>query len=288
MPLDNFQKQVAKIIAPNRTVNSPIAGGSMIQRHAFRLSDDADIFVKDEDVHALFQADKALLESKGLYVEKTKEYDGFIEAIVSASDDDPMGVTNLQWVREGLNGFFPAIKDDEVGFRLHFADLAVNKLLACAGRKEPRDFVDMWMIDQNALPMWRVALAAPGKDIRWSPESIVEKVASNMVFSRHEFEQEVDLLIDLDPAELLRDLTASIEFAREMLPQVNVFAHGRLGVRQGQVVSDRDQVDGTSWIDIAAGGNAELSGMNDDNLIQPIINKYGIDGSRITDSLTFP
>lgn len=288
MPLDNFQKHVARIIAPNRTRLSPVAGGSMIQRHGVRLSGDADIFVKDEDVHALYEADRKSLEAHGLHVEMIRNYDGFIEAFVSSSDDQNMGMTNLQWVREGLNGFFPAIEDDEVGFRLHFADLAVNKLLACAGRKEPRDFVDLWMIDQNSLPLWRIALAAPGKDLRWSPESIVERVAANMVFSRQQFEEEVDLLIELDPGEVMRDLTASVEEARAILPETNRFSYGRLGLRGGMVVNDRQPVEGLNWVAIAAGGNPDLQGSLDDNLTRSIIEKYGLDGSRITDSLTFP
>lgn len=288
MPLDEFQKLVAKTIAPNRTRNSPLAGGAMIQRHAFRLSHDADIFVKDEDVQALFAADKACLEAQGFHVEMSKSYPGFIEAIVSSTEPATLGVTNLQWVREGLNGFFPALEDDEVGFRLHFADLAVNKLLACAGRKEPRDFADMWMIDQSSIPLWRVALAAPGKDIRWSPQSLIERMASNMVFSRPQFMEAVDLLIELDPAEILRDLTASIEVAREILPEVDPIAYGCLGLQNDQVVTDRRPIGGISWIGVAAGGNPDLDGVRDDNLIQPIIEKYGADGSQITDSLTFP
>ena len=288
MPLDDFQKRVVKIIAPNRTMNSPVAGGAMIQRYGIRLSGDADIFVKDDDVNALFESDRQLLAEAGLYVEKTRTYKGFVEALVCTVDEDEPGRTNMQWVAEGLNGFFPAIEDEEVGFRLHFADLAVNKLIACAGRKKLRDFVDMWMIDAYSMPLWRIALAAPGKDVRWSPQSIIEKVASNMVFSRAQFENEVDLLVLIEPETILQGLTGSIDEARINLGEVNIFTAGKLAVTDGQVVNDRDIQTEVKWIDVYPGGDPNLAGFRDDNLVQPIVEKFGIDGAYITDSLAFP
>ena len=288
MPLDDFQKRVAKTIAPNRTINSPVAGGAMIQRFGIRLSEDADIFVKDEDVNALFEADRKLLAKAGFYVEKTRTYEGFVEALVSSLDQDVPGRTNLQWVAEGLNGFFPAIEDEEVGFRLHFADLAVNKLIACAGRKKLRDFVDMWMIDAYSMPLWRLALAVPGKDPAWSPWSIIERVAANMVFARFQFESEVDLIFDIGPETILQDLRGSIDEARIKLDGVDISMAGRLAVTGGQVVNDRDIRTGVEWIDVYPGGNPDLTGFRDDNLVQPIIDKFGSDGAYITDSGVFP
>ena len=260
----------------------------MIQRHGFRLSNDADIFVKDEDVVALYEADRMLLESEGLYVEKTKSFSGFVEAMVSSFEADEQGTTNLQWVAEGLNCFFPAIEDEEVGFRLHFADLAVNKLLACAGRKELRDFVDMWMIDAYSVPLWRVALAAPGKDARWSPESIIEKMAANMIFSPAQFESEVNLITEVSPQTILQGLMNSIDEARSILPEVNMFTAGQLGMLSGQVVNDRAVIDGLEWIGIKPGGNEQYHDVVDDNLTQPLIDKFGREGFEISDSLTFP
>ena len=288
MPLDDFQKRVAKTIAPNRTMNSPVAGGLMLQRFGIRLTGDADIFVKDEDVNALFESDRQLLAEAGFYVEKTRTYQGFVEALVASGDENEPGRTHLQWVEEGLNGFFPAIEDEEVGFRLHFADLAVNKLMACAGRKRLRDFIDMWMIDTYSMPLWRIALAAPGKDDRWSPWSIIERIAANMIFSRNQFESDIDLLIPIEPKTILLGLTVSIDEARVKLDGIDISTAGKLAIANGQVVNDRDFRTEGEWIDVYPGGDPNLIGFRDDNLVQPIIDKFGIDGAYITDSLAFP
>ena len=283
MPLDDFQKRVVKTIAPNRSMNSPIAGGGMLQQFGIRLSNDTDIFIKDEDVNTLFESDRQLLAKAGFYVEKTRTYEGFIEALVASMNEDEPGRTHLQWVSEGLNGFFPAIRDEEVGFRLHFADLAVNKLLACTGRKKLRDFVDMWMIDAYSMPLWRLALAAPGKDTGWSPRSLIERFAANMVFSPVQFESDVDLLIPIEPKTIIQGLRCSIDEARIKLDEINISMAGKLAVIDGQVVTGRDIRTDVEWIDVYAGGNPHLAGFRDDNLVQPIIEKFGIDGAYITD-----
>src|ERR1700723_1847075 len=49
--------------------------------------------------------------------------------------------------------FFPAIADALFGYRLHVADLATNKALAAAGRREPRDVLDLIYIDERHLPL---------------------------------------------------------------------------------------------------------------------------------------
>ena len=78
----------------------------MIQQFGIRLSNDTDIFIKDEDVNILFELDRQLLAKAGFYVEKTRTYEGFIEALVASMNEDEPGRTHLQWVSEGLNGFF--------------------------------------------------------------------------------------------------------------------------------------------------------------------------------------
>ncbi len=45
----------------------------------------------------------------------------------------------------------PTVRDDRVGFVLHPIDLAVNKVLALAGRDEARDVLDALHI-HNTVP----------------------------------------------------------------------------------------------------------------------------------------
>jgi hypothetical protein len=288
MPLDNFQKRVARLISPNRTPSSPFAGGAMIHKNGFRLSDDGDIFTDSQDVDALFKEDLKLLISDGLHVEETKRYPGFVEAIVSSQSETDPGVTKLQWVREGLRGFFTPIPDPELGYRLHFADLAVNKLLACVGRSEARDYVDLWMIDQLVMPLWRLANAAPGKDIRWSPISILEKLSATMVFTEEDFGNDVLSMIHLDPAVIIQDLMVSLEHARGVLRDLPFERMGKLEHVDGEVVSSPENEGHGEWIAPKKGGLLLTPENGDDWLTRKIVEKFGIDGANITDSLTFP
>lgn len=261
----------------------------MIHRHGFRLSNDSDIFTDELDVERLAKADVELLTSNGLHVEVSKRYPGFVEAIVSSEEEQNLGHTKLQWVTEGLRGFFTPIPDEEVGFRLHFADLSVNKLLACAGRKQARDFVDLWMIDRLAIPLWRLAVAAPGKDIKWSPLSILDGLSRNMCFSEDDFDNDVVSMMDLDPPLIMRELMASIEEARRRIPGVSSLRYGSLEVIDGETVTLREVVDsGSKWIMPLKGGAMRTPEGGDAWLTRRLVDTFGLEGSAITDSLTFP
>lgn len=289
MPLDAFQKHVARIIASNRFPNSQFGGGSMIQRHGFRLSFDSDIFTNDEDIASICEADMALLSAEGLRVELVKNFPGFMEAMVSSLDENSPGTTTVQWVQERLICFFSPIPDREFGFRLHFADLAVNKLLACAGRKKARDFADLWMIDRFAMPLWRLANAAPGKDDRWSPFSILERLSANMSFRETDFERDVFSMMTFKPKIAMPELMESLDLARERLRSVPDALFGKLEIRDGEAVtSDLDSIDGTGWKDPDRGGAVRTPEDGDGRLISRIVETFGIEGARITEGLEFP
>lgn len=260
----------------------------MIHKNGFRLSDDGDIFTDSQDVDGLFREDLELLISAGFHVEETKRYPGFVEALVSSRSETDPGLTKLQWVREGLRGFFTPIPDAELGYRLHFADLAVNKLLACVGRSEVRDYVDLWMIDQLVVPLWRLANAAPGKDIRWSPSSILEKLSATMVFTEEDFENDVLSMIDLDPAAIVQDLMGSLEHARVVLTDHPFRSMGKLELVDGEVVTSPENEGHGEWVGPKKGGALISPDHGDDWLTRRLVEKFGLDGANITDSLTFP
>ena len=51
MPLDDFQFSVLRVLLPLRSPESMFAGGAALHMHAFRLSDDQDIFHEpDQDI----------------------------------------------------------------------------------------------------------------------------------------------------------------------------------------------------------------------------------------------
>ena len=68
-----------------------------------------------------------------------------------------------QWVADSDFRFFPPVRDDRFGFRLHPADIATNKTLAAAGRREPRDALDLMELHRTLLPVGYLAWAAAAK-----------------------------------------------------------------------------------------------------------------------------
>lgn len=68
----------------------------------------------------------------------------------------------------------PVVRDETGGYRLHDVDLAINKLLALAGRDEVRDYVDVLENHDRILPLGAQIWAAAGKDPGLAPHAILE------------------------------------------------------------------------------------------------------------------
>lgn len=77
----------------------------------------------------------------------------------------------------------PAQKHPHSGYQLHPIDLAINKVLALAGRDEARDFLDVLHAHATILPLGALCWAAVGKDPGFtrSPYSSSSNVAASTV-----------------------------------------------------------------------------------------------------------
>ena len=95
---------------------------------------------------------------------------GFVRAIVSDDTD----ATRIDWAHDSSWRFMPPVRDPLGGYLLHDVDLAVNKVLALAGREELRDFVDILYVHRQVLPLPALVWAAVGKDPGFSPISLIE------------------------------------------------------------------------------------------------------------------
>lgn len=67
------------------------------------------------------------------------------------------GTTVLRWTHGLSREFHSPVPDEMFDYRLHFADLAVNKTPAAGSPMEKRDFVDLWVLDRHVMPLWRMA-----------------------------------------------------------------------------------------------------------------------------------
>jgi len=140
MALTQLQSDILRCLAKNRSETSYLAGGLMLNKNWQRRSDDIDIFHDtDEEVTEAAEADIALLDTAGY---KTHT-DFIVYGCVDATVSDGKSETIIQWFAETKRRFFPLVKDEEWGARLHQADLAVNKVLAASGRSKARDIADL-------------------------------------------------------------------------------------------------------------------------------------------------
>ena len=173
MPLSDYQASLARLLSKNRTFDSYLAGGAaiLIEPTTTRFSRDLDYFHDSEArVAEAFAADSRLLETSGYSMDVDLNQPGYIRAIVRRGQD----ATKVEWARDSAWRFMPTVRDDRVGFLLHPVDLAVNKVLALAGRDEPRDVLDAIHLDRHVLGFGALCWAACGKDPGFTPLSLLE------------------------------------------------------------------------------------------------------------------
>jgi len=80
-----------------------------------------------------------ILVLAGLQVRWQRREPTFYQALISGGDE----TTKLEWVVDSDFRFFPTIRDDEFGYVLHPVDLAANKVMTAAGR---RNRAISWML----------------------------------------------------------------------------------------------------------------------------------------------
>src|SRR5947209_8115274 len=173
MALTQLQSDVLRCLAKNRSETSYFAGGLVLNRNWERRSDDIDVFHDtDEEVTEAAKTDLATLEAAGYRTHK----DIFIYGCAEATISNGQSETIIQWMSETKRRFFPLVRDEEWGARLHQADLAVNKVLAASARSKARDIADLIAIAQNYCPLGPLIVAAAGKPPNFSPRRTIDEI----------------------------------------------------------------------------------------------------------------
>lgn len=173
MPLTDAQRTIARLLAPNRTPDSYLAGGSALhfRPNTRRYSNDLDYFHDSEErVASAFRQDRDTLVAAGWSVDVELQQPGYVRAVVSRSKER----TRVEWARDSEWRFMPALALAGAGFMAHPVDLALNKVLALAGRDEARDYLDVLTIHEGILPLGALCWAAVGKDPGFAPLSLLE------------------------------------------------------------------------------------------------------------------
>jgi hypothetical protein len=226
MALTDFQKDVLSVISKNRSPNSHFAGGAALNKEAARLSQDLDIF---NDTRQILVAsaleDVRSLREHGYLVDlgtPITEETSHAEASISKGDD----FTRIDWSCDSIYRFFPACRDEQFGWQLHPFDLATNKILALAGRREPRDYVDIIELDRSKYPIATLAWAAPAKDPGFTPQLILDEIVRNSRFTQHDLDL-VSTTEILDPVQLKRQFLQSIAAARDLFESLPFATAGK-------------------------------------------------------------
>ena len=237
MPITAFQKIVLKLIKSNRSPDSYVAGGTAIQRApgSLRFSADIDFFHDaDQAVTDAFQSDRATLLSAGYTFEIQISQPSFYRATIGKADEQ----LKLEWIRDTAFRFFPVVDDEELGYRLHDIDLAINKCLALANRSAVRDALDIIELDRDIISLAAIVSAACGKDPGFTPDLMLEMIQRHMTFTPDQLAAE-SLTKPVDPVKLKKELLTLIERTRKTLNSVPANAMGCLFIdKNGDVLKD--------------------------------------------------
>jgi len=165
MALTALQRRICLLLAEQRRRSGEgyVAGDAALNEvvGGTRKSRDVDLFHDTEEALAVtWRQDRAALAAAGLRLEVTREAPTFVQATVG----DGSSTEILQWVQHSAYRFFPLVEDQTFGLTLHPLDHATNKILALAGRRKVRDWVDAIQCHQRLQPLGYLAWAASGKD----------------------------------------------------------------------------------------------------------------------------
>jgi hypothetical protein len=240
MPLSDIQIEILRLLASQRDPESYVAGSTPLNQNAPRYSGDIDIFHDREERVALTAAeDAAVLEAHGYNLQWQRREPAIFTVVVERASE----ATKLEWVADSDYRFFPTMRDELFGYVLHPVDLAMNKVMAAAGRREVRDLVDLVTIHQSVLPLGAVIWAAVDKSPGFTPEGLIGEIRRNSKYSLSEWRS----LVSREPL----DPDATMIRIREILTDAEAFVNrmptaraGVLFLKDGHVVQpDTDHVD---------------------------------------------
>lgn len=219
MPISEIQAAALKVIAKNRSLDSYLAGATLIHAEASspRVSQDLDIFPDDPDiVPRSARTDAASLQEAGFVVEWVEQFPAIHRALVRYNAD----TVEIDWAADSAYRFFPLVSDPTFGFRLPPLEAATNKVLAFVGRLEIRDLVDCLYLHRHLLSLGALVWAACGKDEGYTPDRIISEAQRRARFHADDLNQ-LHLVGPPNPVEMRQDWEAAVGQARrlaELLP----------------------------------------------------------------------
>jgi hypothetical protein len=232
MPLSNLQIAVLQLLASHRDPESFVGGSTPLNRNTLRYSGDIAVFHDREDrVEVAALNDTQALEAAGYTVTWLRQLPSIHSARIGAGDES----TRLEWVADSDYRFFPAIRDDVFGYVLHPVDLATNKAMAAAGRREVRDIVDLVANHESILPLGATVWAAVDKSPGFTPEGLIAEIRRNARYPAAEWKA-LESSEPIDPSNVLARLRAALGEAEAFVARMPTEKAGLLFLENGKVV----------------------------------------------------
>lgn len=203
-----------KQIAINRSPESYLAGATVLHRadDTPRFSQDLDFFHDiEESIAQSAETDAKTLRQSGYDFSWLLRTPTFYRAMVTVGEQQ----LKMEWAQDSAFRFFPVQKDERLGYRLHDADAAVNKVLALAGRDEIRDFVDVLYLHETYLTLGGMAWAACGKDPGFTPQFLLDHTGRHVAYTQADLDR-LHLRAPLDLKGMKQQWIAALEAARKL------------------------------------------------------------------------
>ena len=232
MPLSIIQTEILRLLASHRDAESYVAGSTPLNRGATRYSDDIDVFHdREERVARAAEEDGALLHEQG-YTLQWLRREPNIYAVLAGRGGE---TTKLEWLVDSDFRFFPTMRDETFGYILHPVDLALNKTLAAAGRREVRDLLDLVTIHETILPLGSIIWAAVEKSPGFTPEGLIAEIRRNAHHPAAEW-RALAATEPPDPQIVTARLRAALDDAEAFVVRMPTDKAGLLFLQAGKVV----------------------------------------------------
>jgi hypothetical protein len=232
VPLTKIQSEILRLLASHRDPESYVAGSTPLNRKTLRYSGDIDVFHDREELVAQFAAqDAAVLQENG-YVLHWQRLEPAINTVLVERSGE---ATKLEWVADSDFRFFPTMRDETFGYVLHPVDLALNKAMAAAGRRELRDLVDLLTVHEVILPLGAVIWAAVEKAPGYTPEGLIAEIQRNSSYSTVEWRALITSE-PLDPKTIMERLRTALAEAGAFVSKMPTEKAGLLFLKDGEVV----------------------------------------------------
>ncbi len=118
---------------------------------------------------------------------------------------------------------------------LHPVDLATNKAMAAAGRREVRDLVDLVTVHETILSLGAVIWAAVEKAPGYTPEGLIAEIRRNSNYPAAEW-RALASAEPIEPNAVMTKLRAALDDAEAFVARMPTEKIGLLFLQAGKVV----------------------------------------------------